>query len=293
MTDPPENKPELPKFKLAQPARAMPGNNQPANSAPPGAPPKAAVATAVRVPVPPSAQKGVPAKSAPVPAPPKSGPAQPGAAEEKPNLANQASAANAGTNGQASPPVPPAALGVAPDDKILPNTGNPLDNSANPKTGRSFLSGSSENSAKNAIKHGLTATCILADESIDEFEALRQRLLKQYSTQDPLEEMCIERILMCHWRLRRMWRVEAESMNNLQQKKSSDDPDSPVDNTALGVSVREELNTCVSFESLQRYEAAIERQLRRAIGELLLMRKIIPNLEKGEGKIIAMQKLLS
>ena len=131
---------------------------------------------------------------------------------------------------------------------------------------------------------------LLAGESRDDFEDLYQRILKECSPQGALEEMCVERIVMAHWRLRRLWRVEAEVMEHLMNEEA--EPQDKKADTRLGVSMQRELNQAVSFESLQRYEVAIERQLRRAIGEFLLMRKIIPNLAEGDARIIAYQKLL-
>jgi hypothetical protein len=65
----------------------------------------------------------------------------------------------------------------------------------------------------NAVKHGLLSKEIVIEagdgkEDAAEFEALFGRLQSQLEPEGPLEEMLVERIAICYWRLRRILRCE-------------------------------------------------------------------------------------
>jgi hypothetical protein len=67
-----------------------------------------------------------------------------------------------------------------------------------------------ERSKLNALKHGLTAAQIIVfDESAEDLENFHQGLIEQLLPMGALEEQLVERIAICAWRLRRVYRIEA------------------------------------------------------------------------------------
>ncbi len=84
-------------------------------------------------------------------------------------------------------------------------------NSSGPRTqeGKARSSG-------NAVKHGLTAKdrVVLADESREQFEAMRLLLLEEMQMGSALEKLLIEEIAASAWRLRRIARIEKEMMDH-------------------------------------------------------------------------------
>ena len=62
----------------------------------------------------------------------------------------------------------------------------------------------------NALKHGLRAKdIVLASEDEREFDGLRQALITELGPEGSLEEQLAERIVVCLWRLRRVYPIEA------------------------------------------------------------------------------------
>ncbi len=63
----------------------------------------------------------------------------------------------------------------------------------------------------NAMKHGLLAAdLVVRDEDPVEFAGVLENLVDELQPQGPLEEQLVERVAACMWRLRRLYRVEAE-----------------------------------------------------------------------------------
>ena len=66
-------------------------------------------------------------------------------------------------------------------------------------------------SKTNAMKHGLLAEdFVVRGEDPVEFAVVLQNLVDELQPQGPLEEQLVERVAACMWRLRRLYRVEAE-----------------------------------------------------------------------------------
>ncbi len=66
-------------------------------------------------------------------------------------------------------------------------------------------------SKMNAMKHGLLAAdLVVRDEDPVEFTRVLENLVDELQAQGPLEEQLVERVAACMWRLRRLYRVEAE-----------------------------------------------------------------------------------
>ena len=86
-------------------------------------------------------------------------------------------------------------------------------------------------SARNSLKHGLLAkeVVITAGEGAEDqqvFDALLSDFIEQYAPDGPLEEMLVEKIAVCYWRLRRANRHEVgllrRELDNVSDKFYSD-----------------------------------------------------------------------
>ena len=77
-------------------------------------------------------------------------------------------------------------------------------------TGPRTRTGKAE-SKLNAMKHGLLAAdLVVRGEDPNEFARVLENLADELQPQGPLEEQLVERMAACMWRLRRLYRVEAE-----------------------------------------------------------------------------------
>ena len=114
-----------------------------------------------------------------------------------------------------------------------------------------------ETVARNALRHGLRAEKVLTfDEANADFQAFLDGQREAFEPADAIEEQLVERIAMCAWRLRRIYRAEADVMDCWR-------------NADIGV--REDLDIGAAFDSdpnemsaLSRYEAALDRSFNRA-----------------------------
>ncbi len=82
-------------------------------------------------------------------------------------------------------------------------------NSTGPRTGAG-----KERSRRNALRHGLAAEHILIlDEDVDDFLRFSAALKQALDPAGEAETVLCDRIVMGNWRLRRVWRQEAASLN--------------------------------------------------------------------------------
>ncbi len=110
--------------------------------------------------------------------------------------------------------------------------------------------------ARNAMRHGLNAKHVVShDENAADFFAFYEAQRALFAPQDAIEEQLVERIAICAWRLRRLPRAEAELINAWYAKGSY--THGTVMGTVFGRASSE-------MGTLSRYEAALDRALRRA-----------------------------
>jgi len=77
--------------------------------------------------------------------------------------------------------------------------------------------------SRNAVKHGLTASqAIIEQEDQAEFERYRQQFLEELAPQTPMESMLAERIVNLSWRLKRITRMQNQTIDALKNPKKSD-----------------------------------------------------------------------
>ncbi len=70
-----------------------------------------------------------------------------------------------------------------------------------------------QRSSQNSLKHGLFAkTIVLSGESQQEFDALREGLIKEYAPDEPSECEMVNTLAETQWRLVRLRRLEAAAM---------------------------------------------------------------------------------
>ncbi len=70
-----------------------------------------------------------------------------------------------------------------------------------------------QRSSQNSLKHGLFAkTIVLPGESQEEFDALREGLIKEYAPDEPSEREMVNTLAETQWRLVRLRRLEAAAM---------------------------------------------------------------------------------
>ena len=113
-------------------------------------------------------------------------------------------------------------------------------------------------------KHGLTADrIILFDEQREQFERFYSELIAALKPRGPMEHQLAERIAINAWRLRRAYRVESGLFERARSawREGAAEQTSDIDLVFLRLST----STGDELAKLSRYEASIERSLRRAL----------------------------
>ncbi len=141
------------------------------------------------------------------------------------------------------------------------------------KTGPTSQTGKATVS-KNAIKHGLRASKWLSPEEKKDFEALAADLLDEYQPSTATQRILVERIAMCMSKLRRLHTIE----DALFHKARVDDVQHKLQfhpHTSALTLEQTEIAAMPPFgqiDTLARYQTTLDRQLSKAIGELLAVK---------------------
>ena len=139
---------------------------------------------------------------------------------------------------------------------------------------------------ENPLKHGLTAKhVVLSFEDFNGYHELRASVVMEYLPKTPEEHRLADQVAQSYWRLLRSRRVETATFENrLGSLKSrlNIDPQAPIDND-------EGLSICMSnhakdFDTLRRYETAIEKAWYRAVRELRAAQKERRRLEAEQAE---------
>jgi hypothetical protein len=147
----------------------------------------------------------------------------------------------------------------------------------------------------NALKHGLLASqavnrLIEGDEARAQFDTLADRLQAYYRPMGPMEELMVEKVAIATWRLRRILRYEQQASYRAWREDQHDGYARLIKRLGLGEEFanRQRAHKQVFKEAgvdgvtlpnrtegllLMRYEAAVNRDLYRAIGELRRLRR--------------------
>jgi hypothetical protein len=130
-----------------------------------------------------------------------------------------------------------------------------------------------ERSARNAIRHGLLARCIvLDDESPEGFDALLADCIDRLRPVGGMELGIVEDLAATCWRIRRSWALETR----LLDKEIAAQPEGdPLDRMADAFA---SLSRAPSLALLHRYETRLHLAYQRALHNILLLRAAdIPN----------------
>jgi hypothetical protein len=119
----------------------------------------------------------------------------------------------------------------------------------------------------NALRHGLTAQHVTVfEETEKDFRRFHRDLMRVLQPKGAMEAQLCERVIICAaWRLRRVYRIETGMFSKARKSWAPGGP-------ALATDI-ETVYTRLSSQNddiakLSRYEASIERSLRRALLDL-------------------------
>lgn len=126
--------------------------------------------------------------------------------------------------------------------------------------------------ARNSVKHGILARDIVLtdtdnpDEDPLEFDALVHLLMNEHCPTRPSENLLVQRIAVCYWRLRRAWRFEARTIGDGRTRPTVGDATADTRHDSNGVG--SVLPQADNLSLLLRYEAMIDRELHRCVRQL-------------------------
>ena len=135
-------------------------------------------------------------------------------------------------------------------------------------------------SAANSISHGLTAkTVLLANESQERFQEALDAYFLRLQPRDRVEADLIEEIVVAKWRQRRLWTIEAASLNLEMERQ---DPNLHTEFSRLDEPTRQAMafktlaDHSHSLHLLNRYETRLGQTCERALLNLRFLR-LMPN----------------
>jgi hypothetical protein len=159
------------------------------------------------------------------------------------------------------------------ESQILANRRNAL-KSTGPRTneGKAAVS-------QNAVKHGLlTRRDVISSESQADFNLYRDQLLAELAPASPMESMLAERVVTLSWRLKRVCRIQNQTIDALNAPNPSSplskliqslsNPSNSAPELALGRLAIKDFSSARVLERLLMYERRIEHSLYKTILEL-------------------------
>ena len=153
--------------------------------------------------------------------------------------------------------------------------------------------------SQNAVKHGLlTRQDVISSECQADFDLYRERMLAELAPAGPMESMLAERIVSLSWRLKRVGRIQNQTIDALNTpdtssplskltqsllfKNRDQSQTAPAAHLALGrLAIKDFANARV-LDRLLMYERRIEHSLYKTLLEfqrLRLIRKLDPGCE--------------
>ncbi len=150
--------------------------------------------------------------------------------------------------------------------------------------------------SQNAVKHGLLARqAVISSESQADFDLYRQQLLDELAPVSPMESVLAERIVSLSWRLKRVCRIQNQTIDALKARNTSgplakltqslSNPSTSVPELALGRLAIKDFSNARVLERLLMYERRIEHSLYKTILELQrlnLIKKMDTGCEREE-----------
>ena len=127
---------------------------------------------------------------------------------------------------------------------------------------------------QNNLKHGILAREVVipagkGEESQGDFDDLLANLQEYYEPEGFVEEVLVEKIGVCHWRLARVLRCETGAIRSRMDRIGSFmDPDEDEISGIEAEIAAHSLPDLTKTEILVRYERMLERELYRAMRQL-------------------------
>ena len=121
-------------------------------------------------------------------------------------------------------------------------------------------------SRMNALRHGLTAQHVTVfDETEEDFRRFHRQLMRVLRPKGAMEAQLSERAIVCAWRLRRVYRIETGMFSKARKSWAPGGPTMATDLDTVYTRLSSQRD---DLAKLSRYEASIERSLRRALLDL-------------------------
>jgi hypothetical protein len=120
-------------------------------------------------------------------------------------------------------------------------------------------------SSRNSLVHGLLSQSIIFDgESAERFNTLHDALIEEYQPETPTECGLVETMVVCRWRLMRVWILENSAVSHEIRKQAEANG---LENmpTQAALAYRTLSDNSRWLDVFNRYEARFDRQLSRAI----------------------------
>jgi hypothetical protein len=120
-------------------------------------------------------------------------------------------------------------------------------------------------SSRNSLAHGLLSEAIILEgESADRFNALHDSLVAEFGPETPTECGLVETMVVCRWRLMRVWILENSAVSHEIRKQAETNA---LENmpTQAALAYRTLSDQSRWLDVFNRYEARFDRQLSRAI----------------------------
>lgn len=129
----------------------------------------------------------------------------------------------------------------------------------------------------NAVKHGIfTDTMVDHIEKIEALNQLRQKIFDELKPKGIIEQILVDRIVVCIWRLRRCAVADKAiiKQDNVEVEVNSNGYMDVLQKNARAFNSTEWIMNNGRFELLLRYETTIERQMYRVMRELRELQRI-------------------
>ena len=120
-------------------------------------------------------------------------------------------------------------------------------------------------SSRNGLVHGLLSEAIILEgESADRFNALHDSLIDEFQPQTPTECGLVETMVVCRWRLMRVWILENSAVSHEIRKHAvaNELENHP---TQASLAYRTLPRDTRGIDIFSRYETRYDRQLSRAL----------------------------